>query len=928
MDVYQSLTKQELIALAKGQLVVTREARKTKSTLLAHMLQEGSAELLASMQAMVDEKDASRKRRRTEAQHARRVAQRTDPPPPQEADPSRFLELPSEEQRKVCYREFIDATSNAALAYAVCAVCAREVGVVADGVEEHALDSFEHRTRLKPTRPHPEHTLYDGCLLEPCGVRMGGSSPSPGYRPPSETLQRGMRGTVSTYELDAQGVADMVDGGLLPRPPSVLASVISVTFMGVGALPKQWLRTTFRVRRPVVAAALRTLQRVHGHYRAVTISEERLRALPEDDVPEELLGVIRQSPDADSAFQEHAGYVPDDDDDDGDGESGRVPSSGAEEPVTDQGPDVIPLHISGSIDTDMSKMTANEVMLWGLQNLWRDNGEGGYSVRHGRQPVSDFGRPPRAAARADDGATAPPPPNFFERAFPCLFPFGVGGIEGVQAVQLSLGEHVQWALQYHDRRFRTHESFPFVAFGIQQRRQALGAARIQMKRRTFDQEVAILSSITTAALRRATEQEANNQPVTDPAILLLKRLVHGAAGRVQGTDAGRYKIRAQIWSTCLAFGPPSLWITINPTDIHDPVAQIFAGADINLDDFLAAIGPNADERAKAIADDPYAAARFFHFMVDTICETLFQIRVTSYTVKTSMGVLGRAAAYVGAVESQGRGTLHLHMLIWLQDTPRSEQLPEMLRTEEFRARVVSYIAANLRAYLPGLESAQSVKGIPREKGIAYSRPPHPDSPDYEQEASRFELRLARATQVHTCKIGRCLRYDKKGSLSCKRRAPFEASDEDYVTPEGRWGQKRLYRYMNGWIPSVLLHARCNNDGKLLTNGSDTKNITFYVSSYAGKKQAKNHNLSAVIADGFAYHEEHPKAEYVANLREQHRLLLFRLVNAINREQELAGPMVVSYLMGWKDVKTSHNYSPLYWSSFVSVLYRAHPTLSR
>jgi hypothetical protein len=28
----------------------------------------------------------------------------------------------------------------------------------------------------------------------------------------------------------------------------------------------------------------------------------------------------------------------------------------------------------------------------------------------------------------------------------------------------------------------------------------------------------------------------------------------------------------------------SLWITINPTDTHDPIAQVPAGQDINLDD--------------------------------------------------------------------------------------------------------------------------------------------------------------------------------------------------------------------------------------------------------------------------------------------------------------------------------------------------------
>lgn len=37
-------------------------------------------------------------------------------------------------------------------------------------------------------------------------------------------------------------------------------------------------------------------------------------------------------------------------------------------------------------------------------------------------------------------------------------------------------------------------------------------------------------------------------------------------------------------------------------------------------------------------------------------------------------------------------------------------------------------------------------------------------------------------------------------------------------------------------------------------------------------------------------------------------------------------MVVSYLMGWGDLKTSHSYSPLYWSSFMAALYKAFPVL--
>ncbi len=1020
------LTKAELSLLAKDHLVLSRECRKTKDAMLCFILEHAGEALRDEMTAQALAK-ASRKRSRTDVQHERRVAQRVEEAEVSR-DTSRYLQLPAEAERLQCHREFLKATSSAALQTAVCAVCAREVSVTDDGVELALLTSLPNTERLRPIEPHAKHDLFDGCLLAPEGVivqdqkisvrtckqcrddlRRSSTLPprlslannlwigpvppelsiltvpeqlliaqlyprvyvfklfpkTPGYRPANETLQRGMRGTVSTYELDTQGVVNMAEGGLMPRLPAVLAKVISVTFIGVGPLPKKWLRTTFRVRRHLVHAALLWLRANHRHYSDITISEERLQGLPEDDVPDELLGVVRHCSDPGVSLQEGGGYVPEDDDelppgatDDagdqhgpsttGDGPTSAlpVPPSGAPGACVndeeDDGPgelmksstyeaadllgsdpDVIPLHVSGSIDTDLTRMNANDMMMWGLNNLWSSSGEGGYSIRHSRAPVSDY---PRTRPGGPSTPLVPTGTNYFERAFPCLFPYGRGGVEGEQPVTVELREHIRWALLYHDRRFRTHETFPFVGFGILQRREALGSARIQIRRKAFEQEMRVLSSISVATMQQASQQEAAKQPITDPAVLLLKRLVHAAAGRVQGTDAARYKIRGQIWSTCLTHGPPSMWITINPTDIHDPIAQLFAGAEIDMDRFIATEGPSAEQRAAAIAEDPYAAAKFFHFMVGTILETLFQVRTTTFAVKGGMGVLGRASAYVGTVESQGRGSLHLHMLLWLQDTPRSEQLHELLQTDAFRDRVRAYIHANIRAYLPGLETAQSVRSIPKDKEIAYSRPPDPSSPTFAADVADFELRLARAQQVHSCKVKRCLRFDKKGSLKCKRRAPFEFTEHDYVEADGRWGPKRLYRYMNGWIPAVLVNARCNNDGKLLTNGADTKNITFYVSSYAGKKQGKNHNLSAILADAYLYNQSNPKPEYMHDLREQQRLLLFRLINSINREQELAAPMVISYLMGWGDMKTSHSYASLYWSSFSATLYRTFPEL--
>ncbi|KAI0245122.1 hypothetical protein BJV78DRAFT_1141094, partial [Lactifluus subvellereus] len=70
-----------------------------------------------------------------------------------------------------------------------------------------------------------------------------------------------------------------------------------------------------------------------------------------------------------------------------------------------------------------------------------------------------------------------------------------------------------------------------------------------------------------------------------------------------------------------------------------------------------------------------------------------------------------------------------------------------------------------------------------------------------------------------------------------------------------------YGSLTGWNPAILVNARCNNDAKLLTNGRDTKNITYYITTYATKKQGPSYNKSAAFAQGFDYHSDHPQSQY-------------------------------------------------------------------
>jgi hypothetical protein len=126
-------------------------------------------------------------------------------------------------------------------------------------------------------------------------------------------LQRGMAGNVTLYNMNTDDVAKMIEGQFLPQPVASLASVLAVTYVGTRNLPKDWLKSTFRVRRDAVFNAL-TWSKAHNPlYVDIQISGAQLACLLEDGVPQEILSVVRHEASDDIATRESEGYVATDD---------------------------------------------------------------------------------------------------------------------------------------------------------------------------------------------------------------------------------------------------------------------------------------------------------------------------------------------------------------------------------------------------------------------------------------------------------------------------------------------------------------------------------------------------------------------------------------------------------------------------------------
>ncbi|KAI5997166.1 hypothetical protein EDD15DRAFT_2364662 [Pisolithus albus] len=426
-DIHKLPIKHILAHIAGMRLTIPKGDRSKKEKLVQHVLAQASPDVIEALRGAgtryQQEKNGgggterTRKRKRdddTEQSNNVGCVEEQGGARGHAYNLTEFLELPSSDEVKECYRKFYDATATSALAMATCAVCARECSVQGDGIQSMKVTDIPNAHRLHPRKGHPRHTLVNGMLLEPSAVYDSAGVQSvtictqcsfdlrnKGHHPPRfslanqlwigeqpwvlkqltfpeqlliahlyprvyvfklfpkrsrgirdiSSMQNAMRGNVSTYDHNMDAIIDMVDGNLMPRPPTILASLISITFIGVGRLPSEWMRSMFRVRRQAVKDALLWLQKNNPKYYGRTqMSSERLENLPVDDVPFEISGVVRQSDDTGIIDEESNGYVPQDDDEvmvtrEDTGEAEQIVRESGE------GPGVVPLQVSGTIDT-------------------------------------------------------------------------------------------------------------------------------------------------------------------------------------------------------------------------------------------------------------------------------------------------------------------------------------------------------------------------------------------------------------------------------------------------------------------------------------------------------------------------------------------------------------------------------------------------
>ncbi|THU81137.1 hypothetical protein K435DRAFT_694172, partial [Dendrothele bispora CBS 962.96] len=171
--------------------------------------------------------------------------------------------------------------------------------------------------------------------------------------------------------------------------------------------------------------------------------------------------------------------------------------------------------------------------------------------------------------------------------WPTLFPYGVGMMENdevrtndaVVFRKIDMKTHITHLLQSGpNRRFQTHLSFMFVMGNILRRRQSSFNAKLAVKRSWFPRVEALLGKISDSTIETYTEKLKNN-PFTRPeseseqAAADLIKYVNYVAEHVPGSMGEIHNMREDMFSIVNCEGLPHIFLTLNPTDTNNPIAQ-------------------------------------------------------------------------------------------------------------------------------------------------------------------------------------------------------------------------------------------------------------------------------------------------------------------------------------------------------------------
>jgi hypothetical protein len=487
------------------------------------------------------------------------------------------------------------------------------------------------------------------------------------------TKQRGVKGSCISFPQKNPLAATERD--VLPRPLSELPEYLQIIFVGNTKPTEKQLQKMFKVSADDVTDSLAQWRLNEHRGFSGTWNEANLQS-------------IRECKDTTSIIAGCVSFATDDDDRRSKATStalGDTPDS-VEATQDAAATDSTPTDNDDDDYTDDNDVVLESSGILNVDGLGEDRAEGesrafdALFVPHDKDPTTQFDNP-----------------DFWVDAFPVLFPYGCGGAEDKsRPVKLSLAQWIRHKLNYYDGRFQTDPSFIYVCYTVLQTRERLTKTHILYKKLFSKRSTAATNAVTSGQLQvaystlKTTKTLYNKGPACNKTLDLLKNAsIVGA--NMTGSVFERAACRPELLALVTNKNLPNLFVTINPNDLENPIVSFWNGIvnggtdepamKFNLDTLIGDF-PKKPDRAKIVGNNPVLPAIFFDTVMNAFLESFLGYEIDSESPTTSLkkgkllndtiftGLNSRGLkAFYGTVECQGRGSLHLHLLIWLSGIP-------------------------------------------------------------------------------------------------------------------------------------------------------------------------------------------------------------------------------------------------------------------
>ncbi|KAF8136456.1 hypothetical protein EV363DRAFT_1126909, partial [Boletus edulis] len=298
------------------------------------------------------------------------------------------------------------------------------------------------------------------------------------------------------------------------------------------------------------------------------------------------------------------------------------------------------------------------------------------------------------------------------------------------------------------------------------------------------------------------------------------------------------------------------------------------------------------------------------------------------------GLFGRCKAYYGTVETQGRGSLHCHMLIWLDGNPSPQMLRDrMLDDPSFRDNIFNWLEDTIQCELPGMTSTIDVAHahLPTDDvDVDDSRlEPLPAIADLDEESFAHEFRQ----MVHRLAIkcnwhihnDTCFKHLKSGEPRSDNNCRMRINGSTRAITELDEETKsillrRLHPWINNFNAVVLFLLQSNMDIKYIGSGPAAKALVYYVTDYITKSDLKIHSGIQTLQAAMKNHAEKFRNDATSSHEYRDRNLVTKCMNSLMGRQEISHQQVMSYLVGGGDVYSSHDFRPFRFYEFLKQLH--------